>query len=184
MILTNNEFESKQHNCKTTVQVLGIPFLPQADKWTSFTRDIYNLDNLFVVIFIYKGAESAHACGCLHACGYVHACRAIFKRETTMTQRRQCTAIGSLHNIKAVIHTVESLPEAANLFLYWLEKTPLLSRMHERSSLLLLIRKLEFLLRWADLAIVGKDLLRWQAFPELRNVVGQTGTPMFRVVNV
>lgn len=172
------------HNRKRTVWVLGIPFLPQADKWASFTGDIYNLDNLFVVIFIYKGAESAHACGCLHACEYAHACRAIFKRETIMTQRRQCTAIGSFHNIKAVIHTVETLPEAANLFLCWLEKNPLLNRMQEWSSILLLIRKLEFLLHWAELAIVGKDLLRWQAFPELRNVVGQTGTQMFRVGNI
>lgn len=86
------KFKVNKHNRKTTVQVLGTPFLYQTNKWASFIED-YNLDNLFVVIFIYKGAESVHVCGCLHACGYVHACADIFKRENIMTQWRQSNVL-------------------------------------------------------------------------------------------
>lgn len=71
-------FKVNKHSHKTTVQVLGIPFLSQADKWANFTGDMYNLDNFFAVL-IHTSAERVYAC--LHACGYMHAHTDIFKRE-------------------------------------------------------------------------------------------------------
>lgn len=48
-------FKVNKHSHKTTVQVLDIPFLSQADKWTSFTGDMYNLDNFFYSnIYLYR----------------------------------------------------------------------------------------------------------------------------------
>lgn len=85
-------FKVNKHSYKTTVQVLGICFLSQADKWASFTGDTYNLENFFVVIFIYTGAERVHVWVCLHACGYMHAHTDIFKRENLTLKASQCTA--------------------------------------------------------------------------------------------
>lgn len=49
------------------------------------------------------------------------------------------------------------------------------------SSILLLVRKLGFMLQ---LEIISEDLLRWQAFPGLLNVVGLNGTQMFMGGNI